>query len=115
MDKQQTRTTEGRGQLYDSITDTVGNTPCVRINRLAPAGVKLYVKLEYFNPASSVKDRLAINIIEDAERRGTLRPGQTVVEAKAATPASASLWFARRRAIRWWSRWRTASPSSAGS
>jgi len=75
------RSTAGRGRLYDSIIDTVGDTPCVRINRLAPKNVRLYVKAEFFNPASSVKDRLALNIIEDAERRGTLKPGQTVVEA----------------------------------
>ncbi len=75
------RTTAGRGQLYDSILDTVGNTPCVRINTLAPSHVKLYVKAEFFNPASSVKDRLAANIIEAAERDGRLKPGQTVVEA----------------------------------
>jgi cysteine synthase len=74
-------TTAGRGRLYDSIVDTVGDTPCVRINRLAPNGIRLYVKAEFFNPAASVKDRLALNIIEDAERRGTLKPGQTVVEA----------------------------------
>jgi cysteine synthase len=75
------RITEGRGRLYDSIVDTVGDTPCVRINRLAPEHVRLYAKAEFFNPAASVKDRLALNIIEEAERRGTLRPGQTVVEA----------------------------------
>jgi cysteine synthase len=75
------RTTPGRGRLYDSIVDTVGDTPCVRINRLAPEHVRLYTKAEFFNPAASVKDRLALNIIEDAERRGNLRPGQTVVEA----------------------------------
>src|SRR5918994_71791 len=75
------RTTEGRGRLYDSIIDTVGDTPCVRIKRLAPEHVRVFAKLEFFNPAGSVKDRLALNIIEDAERRGTLRPGQTVVEA----------------------------------
>jgi cysteine synthase len=75
------RSTAGRGRLYDSIIDTVGDTPCIRINRLAPEHVELYVKAEFFNPAASVKDRLAINIIEDAERRGTLKPGQTVVEA----------------------------------
>src|SRR5215212_736851 len=75
------RTTSGRGRLYDSIVDTVGNTPCVRINRLAPEHVRLYAKAEFFNPAGSVKDRLALNIIEDAERQGTLKPGQTVVEA----------------------------------
>jgi len=76
-----TRTTSGRGRLYESILDTVGDTPCVRINRLAPANVRIYAKAEFFNPAASVKDRLALNIIEDAERRGALQPGQTVVEA----------------------------------
>ena len=81
MDKKESRTTAGRGRLYDSIIDTVGDTPCVGINRLAPAHVRLFAKLEFFNPAASVKDRLALNIIEDGERRGTLRPGQTVVEA----------------------------------
>jgi cysteine synthase len=75
------RRTEGRGRLYDSIIDTVGDTPCVRINRLAPEHVRIYVKAEFFNPAGSVKDRLALNIIEAAERDGTLKPGQTVVEA----------------------------------
>ena len=75
------RRTEGRGRLYDSIVDTIGDTPCVRINRLAPEGVTMYVKCEFFNPAASVKDRLAISIIEAAERDGTLKPGQTVVEA----------------------------------
>lgn len=67
--------------IYDSILATIGRTPVVRINRLAPAHVQMYVKCEFFNPMSSVKDRLAIAIIEDAERRGTLEPGQTVVEA----------------------------------
>ncbi|MDQ7991416.1 MAG: pyridoxal-phosphate dependent enzyme [Propionicimonas sp.] len=75
------RTTAGRGRLYDSILDTVGDTPVVRINNIGVDGVTLYVKAEYFNPLASVKDRLAINVIEDAERRGTLLPGQTVVEA----------------------------------
>ncbi len=67
--------------IYDSILGTIGRTPVVRINRLAPKHVTLYAKCEFFNPLSSVKDRLAIAIIEDAERRGTLQPGQTVVEA----------------------------------
>lgn len=75
------RTTAGRGRLYDSILDTVGDTPVIRINNLAPDGIRLYVKAEFFNPAASVKDRLALNIIEAAERAGTLAPGQTVVEA----------------------------------
>lgn len=67
--------------IHDSILTTIGNTPVVRINRLAPAGVTMFVKCEFFNPLHSVKDRLAIAIIEDAERRGTLKPGQLVVEA----------------------------------
>ncbi|HSD72304.1 MAG TPA: cysteine synthase A [Thermoanaerobaculia bacterium] len=67
--------------IHDDILGTIGNTPVVRINRLAPKHVTMYVKCEAFNPLSSVKDRLAIGIIEDAERRGTLKPGQTVVEA----------------------------------
>ena len=67
--------------IYDSILGTIGKTPVVRIQRLAPQHVTVYVKCEFFNPLSSVKDRLAIAIIEDAERRGTLKPGQTVVEA----------------------------------
>jgi cysteine synthase len=67
--------------IYDSILQTIGRTPIVRINRLAPSHVAMYVKCEFFNPLSSVKDRLAIAIIDDAERSGTLKPGQTVVEA----------------------------------
>lgn len=81
MSTPNSRTTRGRGRRYDSIVDTIGDTPTVRINHLAPAHVRLYVKPEFFNPASSVKDRLAISIIEEAERRGDLKPGQTVVEA----------------------------------
>jgi cysteine synthase A len=67
--------------IYDSILGTIGRTPIVRIQRLAPKNVTMYVKCEFFNPGSSVKDRLAIAIIEDAERQGVLKPGQTVVEA----------------------------------
>jgi cysteine synthase A len=77
----QARTTHGRGRLFDSVLDTVGDTPCVRVNNIAPKSVRMYVKVEAFNPAGSVKDRLALNIIEAAERNGTLKPGQTVVEA----------------------------------
>jgi cysteine synthase A len=69
------------GKRYDSILGTVGHTPVVRINKLGPPGVNLFVKLESFNPMGSVKDRLALGVIEDAERRGELKPGQTVVEA----------------------------------
>ena len=75
------RTTNGHGRLFESVVDTIGNTPCIRVNNLAPEGVRLYVKAEAFNPAASVKDRLAIGIIEAAERSGALKPGQTVVEA----------------------------------
>jgi cysteine synthase A len=67
--------------IYDNILGTIGRTPIVRLQRLAPPGISLYVKCEFFNPLGSVKDRLAIAIIEDAERRGELKPGQTVVEA----------------------------------
>jgi cysteine synthase A len=66
---------------YRSILETVGNTPVVRINRLAPAGVELFVKVEAFNPLGSVKDRLALGVIEAAEKSGQLKPGQTVIEA----------------------------------
>lgn len=66
---------------YATILETVGNTPVVKIGKLAPAGVDLFVKIEAFNPLGSVKDRLALGVIEDAERRGLLKPGQTVVEA----------------------------------
>jgi cysteine synthase len=76
-----TRTTRGRGRLFDSILDTVGDTPTIRVNNLGVAGRTIYVKAEFFNPASSVKDRLALNIVEAGERAGTLRPGQTIVEA----------------------------------
>ena len=67
--------------LYDSILDTVGNTPIVRLHRIAPKHVALYAKVESFNPGGSVKDRLALAIVLDAEQRGELKPGQTIVEA----------------------------------
>src|ERR1700752_5201492 len=66
---------------FDNILGTIGNTPVVRINRLAPAGVNLFVKIEAFNPLGSVKDRLALGVIEAAEQAGQLKPGQTVIEA----------------------------------
>jgi cysteine synthase A len=77
----QARTTDGHGRVYETVLDTIGNTPCIRVNNLAPDHVDLYVKGEFFNPAGSVKDRLAVSIIEEAERSGALSPGQTVVEA----------------------------------
>lgn len=67
--------------IYNNILETIGSTPVVRINNLAPEGIEMYVKVEAFNPMASVKDRLAIGIIEDAERKGLLQPGQTVIEA----------------------------------
>src|ERR1700723_3995296 len=66
---------------FQNILGTVGNTPVVRINRLAPAGSNLFAKIEAFNPLGSVKDRLALGVIEAAERSGELKPGQTVIEA----------------------------------
>ncbi|MCV0429767.1 MAG: pyridoxal-phosphate dependent enzyme [Roseibium sp.] len=75
------RTTEGNGLLFESVLDTIGNTPVIRINNLGPSGVEMFVKFEAANPAGSVKDRLAVNIIEAAERSGALKSGQTVVEA----------------------------------
>src|SRR5580704_19525788 len=68
-------------QRYANILETIGNTPVVRINRLAPPHVNLFVKIEAFNPLGSVKDRLALGVIDDAESTGKLKPGQTVVEA----------------------------------
>src|SRR3954451_6034782 len=69
------------GRRFAHILETVGNTPVVKVNKLARDGVNLFVKIEAFNPLGSVKDRLALGVIEDAEKRGTLKPGQTVVEA----------------------------------
>lgn len=75
------RATTGQHKIYDSVLDTIGNTPTIKINNIGPKDVNLYVKAEYFNPAASVKDRLAVSIIEEAEKSGALKPGQTVVEA----------------------------------
>ena len=69
------------GKRYENILETIGNTPVVRINTLGPKGVNLFAKVEAFNPMGSVKDRLALGVIEDAERSGELKPGQTIVEA----------------------------------
>ena len=69
------------GRKLQNILEAVGNTPVVRINRLAPQGVNLFVKIEAFNPLGSVKDRLALGVIEAAEKSGELKPGQTVIEA----------------------------------
>ena len=67
--------------IYNNILETIGNTPVVRLNRMGPDHVEMYVKVESFNPMASVKDRLAFAIINDAEQKGTLKPGQTVIEA----------------------------------
>ncbi|MBP7891901.1 MAG: cysteine synthase A [Arenimonas sp.] len=67
--------------IHDSILDTIGHTPVVRLERIAPRHVRMLAKVEFFNPAGSVKDRLAYAIIVDAEKRGTLKPGQTIIEA----------------------------------
>ncbi|MGI9342381.1 MAG: cysteine synthase A [Gammaproteobacteria bacterium] len=67
--------------IYENILDTIGNTPVVRLNRIAPHNVDMFVKIESFNPMASVKDRLAFAIVDDAERRGLIEPGQTIVEA----------------------------------
>lgn len=75
------RTTAGRGQLYSNVLDTIGDTPVIKVNNIPTHGATIYVKAEAFNPAGSVKDRLAVNIIEAAERSGALKPGQTVIEA----------------------------------
>ncbi len=68
---------------YDSILGTIGHTPVVKINKLAPKGVNLYVKIEAFNPLGSVKDRLALGVIEAGEKSGELKPGQTVIARRA--------------------------------
>jgi len=67
--------------IYNNILETIGNTPVVRLNRLAPSGIEMYVKVESFNPMASVKDRLALGIVIDAEKKGLLKEGQTVIEA----------------------------------
>src|SRR3977135_865306 len=72
---------EERMAKFQNILETIGNTPVVRINKLAPAGANLFVKIEAFNPLGSVKDRLALGVIEAAEQAGQLKPGQTVIEA----------------------------------
>jgi cysteine synthase A len=88
---------------FENILATVGRTPVVRLSELAPPGVELYAKLEAFNPLGSVKDRLALGIIEAAEAGGELKPGKPSSRPPAATPASALPWSAHKRATRWWS------------
>ena len=75
------RTSSGQWKLYQNVLETIGNTPVIKLDKFSHNNTSIYVKAEFFNPAGSVKDRLAINIIEDAEREGLLKPGQTVIEA----------------------------------
>ncbi len=86
--------------LYESILDTVGNTPIVRLQRLAPPQVRLYAKVESFNPGGSVKDRLALAIVLDAEQRGLLKPGDTIVEATSGNTGVALAMVAAARGYR---------------
>lgn len=88
-------------QIKQSILETIGNTPIVKINNLTPEGVDIFVKLEAFNPMGSVKDRLALGVIEAAERDGSLKPGQTIVEATSGNTGIGLAWCARKRAILW--------------
>ena len=89
------------GRRFGNILETVGNTPVVKINRLAPPGSNLFVKFEAFNPLGSVKDRLALGVIEAAEQSGQLKPGQICHRRppSAAIPVSASPWCAPRKAM----------------
>jgi hypothetical protein len=93
------RTTKGRGRLYDNVLDAIGDTPVIRVNNIPTHGATIYVKAEAFNPAGSIKDRLAVNIIEAAERSGALKPGQPWSKPPAAIPGSDWQWFAPKRAI----------------
>ena len=77
--------------IFDNILQTIGRTPVVRLNKLAPDGIDLFVKIEAFNPMGSVKDRLALGVIEDAERSGALKPGQTVIEATSGNTGAAAV------------------------
>ena len=94
------RSTLGRGRLFDSILDTVGDTPVIRVNNLRVDGRTIYVKAEFFNPMSSVKDRLALNMIEAAERPALSSPARRWSRRPVATPASDLRWSALKRAIR---------------
>ena len=86
------------GKVYDNITELIGDTPLVRLNRVPDTGsAEVVVKLELFNPMGSVKDRISISMVEDAEKRGELKPGSTIVEATSGNPGSALPSSLRRR------------------
>merc|ERR1719407_102084 len=89
-----------RKGIYGNICETIGRTPIVKVNKLAPAGIDLYAKLEYFNPLGSVKDRLAIAIIEAGERSGKLKPGSTIVEATSGNTGIALAMVCAQRGYR---------------
>ena len=79
--------------IYNSVIDTIGRTPVIRLNHIAPAHVEMFVKVEAFNPLASVKDRLAWAIVNDAERKGKLTPGMTVVEATSGMKSGVQPWI----------------------
>ena len=100
---------------YDHILQTIGNTPIVRLNRLAPPGVHVHVKVESFNPLGSVKDRMSRAIIEDAERSGALQPGQTVIEATSGNTGIGLAMVCAQKGYPLGSPWPRASRSNAAS
>ena len=91
--------------IYDSILDTIGNTPVVKLNHITPKHVDIYVKVESFNPMASVKDRLALAIIIDAENKGLLKPGQTVVEATSGNTGIALAMVCAAKGSHLWQQW----------
>ena len=99
--REKIRTTKGRGRLFDGVIETIGDTPSIRLRNIEPKNITLYAKAEAFNPAASVKDRLAVNIIEAAERSGALKPGQTVVEATSGNTGIGLAMVCARRDIPW--------------
>jgi cysteine synthase A len=102
------------GRRFANILETVGNTPVVRINRLAPDGVNLFVKIEAFNPLGSVKDRLALGVIEAAEKDGSLKPGQTVIEATSGNTGIGLAMVCAAKGYRLSAPWPSRSASSGG-
>ena len=119
MTSKESRTTTGCGRSYGSVVDTIGNTPCIRVNNLAPDHVRLYVKAEFFNPAGSVKDRLAISIIEEAERKFGGRDRVMTTwpwhRRRAVERCTMSVGTSKARYGVAWCSWQRASTSTAGS